>query len=975
MDRRRVAELFEQALDLPATERDAWLGDTCKADVELRAEVERLLRADARAVGFMEQPPGMVRSAAAQAARPPTAPERFGNWRVVRALGVGGMGEVWLAERDDGEFEQRVAIKQLAWPTPGLMWRFRQERRILAQLEHPNIARLIDGGVDEAGAPYLVMEYVDGEPITDYARRLELDLGARLRLFLRVCGGVQYAHQALVVHRDLKPSNIFVTADGTPKLLDFGIAKVLAGTDGAAATRTVAGMMTPDYAAPEQFRGDPVTTATDVYALGVILHELLTGQRPRRNAAHAETTDPAQAPTPPSHTLPRRGGAAGTLRRALRGDLDRVVLRALEPDPQRRYRSADAFAGDIRAWLDGRPVSARRDSAWYRARKFVRRNRLLLAAGAIASVACVAATIVSLQQAARAREQAAIARQEARRANEVRGFLVGVFEQATPDRNRNQPISAQQLVAIGERQLAQSPHADPSMLAELTGLIGELYWDIGDYASAGPLLQRAIALGERSHVPDLVIARNLQRLARTEQERNAFGDALEHAGRALELARKAGADGESIASDARRVLAGARIGTGDATAAEALLREAIREDAARQGARSEAMADNLYLLGLALKELSRHDEAITVSREAVELARSLHGRLHSSVVNALESLASAQGHRGQFADAERNLREAAAIAESIFGASHRETIVARSNLLWTLEMQGRYEEALAGRLQLRELSEALHETRPEQIAVAWNFLSSDYTGLGRFVEAEQASRESLAIWRRLHGPRISWDGADALKTLGTALHYQGRWTEAEAAFRELIEIQRAHEPPDSEWLNRSRGQLADTLRLAGRHADALAEIRSAIAALPETAAGASPIRIYLLTVQAEVELDAGDPSAAEIAAQSALDGARATFPQGGFRLGAPMYALARTQLAARRGADAEQLLREALRVRHPPHPVDDPRVLEVEVALVRALELQHKDREARALRASIEPRLARIAAPHADVFRARLAVR
>jgi tetratricopeptide (TPR) repeat protein len=278
-------------------------------------------------------------------------------------------------------------------------------------------------------------------------------------------------------------------------------------------------------------------------------------------------------------------------------------------------------------------------------------------------------------------------------------------------------------------------------------------------------------------VPDLVMASNLQRLARTEQERKAFKEAIEHAGRALELARAAGPEGAHVASAARRVIAAARNGMGDAAAAEALLREALADDRARYGENSEAVAEDLYLLGLALKELSRHDEAIEMSRRAVEVATALHGRLHSSVVNGLESLASAQGHRGYFADAERNLREAAAIAESIFGAAHRETIVARSNLLWTLEMQGRYADALEGRLQLREAARDLHETRPDQLAVAWNFLSSDYAGLGRFAEAEQASRESLAIWRTIHGPKITWDGSDALKTLGTALHYQGRLAE------------------------------------------------------------------------------------------------------------------------------------------------------------------------------------------------------
>ncbi|MEO8958173.1 MAG: serine/threonine-protein kinase, partial [Rudaea sp.] len=306
MNRQRVAELFEQAVDLPAGERAAWVNAACGDDAALRVELERLLRADARATDFMERPPALV-SAAIDASVGSGEELHFGPWRSLRQIGIGGMGEVWLAVRSDGEFEQRVAIKQIAYPTPGLLQRFRQERQILARLEHPNIARLIDGGVTESGAPYLVMEYVDGIPITLYASQQHLDLRARLQLFLHVCDAVQYAHQHLVVHRDLKPSNILVTTDGTPKLLDFGIAKVLATTDGAAQTQTAARMLTPDYAAPEQFSGGAITTATDVYALGVVLHELLAGVRPApasQRSARANAVPPAQT-LPPSAAIGR----------------------------------------------------------------------------------------------------------------------------------------------------------------------------------------------------------------------------------------------------------------------------------------------------------------------------------------------------------------------------------------------------------------------------------------------------------------------------------------------------------------------------------------------------------------------------------------------------------------------------------------------------------------------------------------------
>src|SRR5258706_5628687 len=297
MNRQRLAELFAQAIDLPDTERAAWLEGACGNDAALRTELERLLHADARATNFMERPPALVSAVIGTSVRNEPLPN-FGPWRALQHIGAGGMGEVWLAERSDGQFEQRAAVKQLAWPTPGLLQRFRQERQILARLQHPDIAHLIDGGVDDRGAPYLVMEYVEGVPITQYARDHALELRARLRLFLRGCDAVQYAHQNLVVHRDLKPSNILVAADGALKLLDFGIAKVLATTDEAAHTQTAARMLTPGYAAPEQFRGGAITTTTDVYALDFFLYKLIFGARTNLET-HSSAIDLVADMTPP----------------------------------------------------------------------------------------------------------------------------------------------------------------------------------------------------------------------------------------------------------------------------------------------------------------------------------------------------------------------------------------------------------------------------------------------------------------------------------------------------------------------------------------------------------------------------------------------------------------------------------------------------------------------------------------------------
>lgn len=960
MTDRRLAGLFEHAIELEPGERAAWIETACAGDEDLRAQLERLLHADEKAEHFLEKPPALIADVVAEPVVFPRPPCQFGPWRVLRSIGVGGMGEVWLAERGDGEFEQRVAVKQLAYPTPGLLHRFRQERQILARLEHANIARLIDGGVDAAGAPYLVMEYIDGMPITEYVQTRALDLRACLDLFLCVCDGVQYAHQNLVVHRDLKPSNIFVTVDGVPKLLDFGIAKVLATTDGIAATQTVARLLTPDYAAPEQFSGGAITTATDVYALGVVLHELLAGRRPA-------STNQGVGPLPPSAAIDRTTGSAR--RRALRGDLDRIVLSALAQEPPRRYASAEALAADIRRYLDGRPIAARGPNAWYRFRKFAKRNRYALAATVLMFGVCLAAAFVSLHQ-------ARLARAQARRAETVQAFLVGVFEQAAPDNNSmNKSITAHRLLEVGERQLEQDALVGPGTRTELTGLIGDLYWSIGDYAKAEALLTQAVSMNGEAGVPDAVKARALRWLARTEREKNLFDAALGHAEQALALARRAGREGSNEVSEARRMIADIHTGKGDANKAEPLLRAALASDRLAFGNRSQPVVDDLTMLAAALKETSRYDESISTSREAIATATAMHGRVHSNVVDGLETLGSALGHRGDFADAEASLREAVAIAEQVFGPDHRETVVARSNLYWTLEMQGRFAEALQGRLQLLDAEQAMNQTRPEQMAYAYNFLSSDYSALGRFAEAEAAARKSLEVWKRIQGPEPDWDSCDALRNLGIALMLDGRHAQAQATLRQVIDIQRKHEPPTSEWLNRERGTLGDIMRRAHRPDEAVQEIGQALAAMPSAGVRPSPIRIYLMAILGEALVDAGDAEKAEATATLALGAARGTYAAGNFRLGQPLFALARAKLARGHPDEAEPLLREALSVRQPIHPVADPRLLEVQVALVNALAAQGKADEANALAADVQPLLKASRSPYCADLLDRLTAR
>jgi eukaryotic-like serine/threonine-protein kinase len=513
----RIKALFDQALEREPGQRAGFLTEVCATDTVLRAEVETLLEAHHQAQSFIEQP------AAAQAAHlfdtaSPEVPsgQLIGPYRILREIGRGGMGQVYLAERADGQFEQRVALKLIAggFNSAEVERRFRQERQILASLNHPNIARLLDGGTAQDGRLYFVMEYIEGEPLDQYCDRLRLNIGARLRLFNTVCAAVEHAHSYLVVHRDLKPGNILITADGTVKLLDFGIAKLL-NPELVNLTLVPTGaevrLMTPEYASPEQVRGETITRASDVYALGVILYELLTGHRPYRLKSRLlhevarviceeEPTWPSEVASRKTEAEPVSSHSEFRLPAAsLRGDLDNIVLMALRKEPLRRYQSAAQLAEDIRRSLDGEPVSARQDTLGYRTAKFIRRHRFGVAALAAILLTLVVGMVATTRQ----------ARLAERRFNDVRQlantFLFtfdGAIERlpgATPARRLIVNTALEYL-----NRLAREAGGDDALQRELAAAyikVGDLqgnpnFPNLGDLPGAEQSYRQALALRE-----------------------------------------------------------------------------------------------------------------------------------------------------------------------------------------------------------------------------------------------------------------------------------------------------------------------------------------------------------------------------------------------------------------------------------------------------------------------------------------------
>ncbi len=499
-----AADLFAELVELAPEERRARLPALEAADPELFRLVGGLLAADEAAGTFLEA--GVAEySPRLGALDGDPEPEAFdgaagqavGPYVLVSLLGRGGMGEVWVAERRDGQFEQRVALKLLrrGMDSEGIRRRFVQERQVLARLEHPHIARLLDGGTAD-GRPYFVLELVDGRPITEFAREHHLMLDDRLRLVAACCDAVDAAHRRLVVHRDIKPSNVLVTKEGEVKLLDFGIAKLLSpDAEAAEFTRAEERVLTPNYAAPEQILGEPVTTATDVYALGVMLYELVTGAPPhdRRSSSAAQLASQVERETVerPSRALLAAGGGADPreARRAsrrLEGDVDAIVQKALRREPERRYAGAAGMAEDLRRHLSGRRVEARPDTMAYRVGRFARRHR----AGVAAAVLVVLALVAGL---ATTTWQARVARANARRAARVQEFLVAIFQGSDPSHSRGESLTARELLADGTRRVETDLRGEPEVQADLYDALAQIQASLGALPQAERLAGRALA--------------------------------------------------------------------------------------------------------------------------------------------------------------------------------------------------------------------------------------------------------------------------------------------------------------------------------------------------------------------------------------------------------------------------------------------------------------------------------------------------
>jgi serine/threonine protein kinase/tetratricopeptide (TPR) repeat protein len=659
----RIEALLDAVLDLPESERDAWLETACADDPSLHDEAVRLLDAMARSVGFLENPEDAV------PVSDDMSGQRLGPWRLLQPTGQGGTGEVWLAERADGRFEQQVAVKLLHRWREDTSARLEREQALLARLDHPGIARLIDAGAMADGRPYMVMEYIAGRSLIEHCEQGALPLVARLALFLQVCDAVAYAHRHLVVHCDLKPQNILLRPDGRVALLDFGIARLI-DVDPRAPTVSGAGIaqLTPWYAAPEQLSGAEPTTSADVYALGLILHELLTGQSPWGSKAGSgglallERTLVGPPPAPSTQ--------AGTPSQArqLRGDLDAIVARALQPESDARYASVEALRDDLARHLSRQPVHARGDAFFYRLGCTLRRHWLLAGVSSLLVLSVLAGSFsVMLAQRQTERERDA-ARTEALRAKGVRDALAHMFRDAGQRSDAAGALTAKQILQQAAARIDAHFSDDPATAAQVLHALGELHLYINDYAAAEPLLRNWLARESLVDDPDMAA-----------DVRFALAEALFRMGQAAEavdLLHAAQSHWQGLPQrHAERLLTSRMLQSqlerqrGEIELGIQTLEASLPQRLQRSGEEDFETAALLTNLGAAYIQAGRIDEGIQTSQRAMRVWRSLHLEAGNDALNTLNNLAAAYFRRGELEQAAAHFEMALAIRRAAFGPS------------------------------------------------------------------------------------------------------------------------------------------------------------------------------------------------------------------------------------------------------------------------------------------------------------------
>jgi serine/threonine-protein kinase len=868
-----LAPILDELLELEQPARDLRLEQLELESPAIAAEIRRLLALEMTRPEFLSTP---VYHASIQAPLPGAL---VGPYRLLRLIGEGGMGQVWLAERADGLFERRAALKLLrpGFTDTGLRTRFDRERQILAKLAHEHVARFLDAGFGDDGQPYLALEYVEGQSITAYAAQRKLGVVQRLGLFLQVCSAVSHAHASLVVHRDLKPSNILVTPNGAVRLLDFGIAKLLdaPGRERSETTRAGSRAFTLHYAAPEQVRGDPVTATTDVYSLGVVLYELLTGCKPYRlrrdTDAEWEEAILNSEPTRPSsmarHRDERQTRSERKLARTLSGDLDNIVLKALQKAPEDRYLSVEALSSDLRRYLSGRPVSARPHSLDYRLFKYLRRNALQVGLG-LGIIAVLGGVVYVMWW------QARTARAEAQRAEAMHDFMIGLFEQAGKEAGPSNSVDIRHLLDSGVHRSNAEFARQPIVRAELLALIARTHLRLGDYSQTIAVLDQQksalLAAPEAMRIESLTLR----------------GDALRQLGeparcRTLLLAHQyefndSGSNAQRLAADYQSVLGRCERGLQHVNAARLHFQRALAMRKKQDNAVGEA--ESLVDLALLEADTGHNHAALFGLLAGLRQLQSGHSEQGPLAISIRLELGTLYRELGRSADAEQAYRTSYRLATRLYGSGHPATIDAERGLAAIYVDQGKLDLAEPLFVQAQQqLAHLLGPNHPDLGSMS-NSLGIIAWERGDLATAERRLRRALQLWAS--SPRLP----GGIFNLAMVLHSAGRDSEAEPLARQALALRKTKYGP-------TRGPVGSSLRLLG-----------------------------------EIKLAEDDTAAAEPLLQQALEILRNDYGPTHSATGQAELALARLRVAQHRNPDAIALIAD-IRKRFAPIDAEHRRLL------------------------------------------------
>jgi tetratricopeptide (TPR) repeat protein/tRNA A-37 threonylcarbamoyl transferase component Bud32 len=883
--KRRIFSILQQLVELPESEHETLINAECAGDAALAQEIRRRLAVDNVQMLDRSASDIATRLAAAEETLPPGS--QLGTWRLVRELGRGGMGTVYLVERCGDGYVQYGALKLIrrGMDSQEVLARFRRERQILSRLDQPHIARLLDGGIADDGRPFLVMEWIDGESIMDWCERIQPDLRTRAELFLQICSAVAYAHRQLIVHRDIKPSNVLIDTHGHPKLLDFGIAKVLEESANDERTAMAVRFLSPAYAAPEQRTTDGVvSTATDIYQLGLLFFELLSGKR------YSELKDTTSRRPALLLASGREQAASSGPRyisaQQLRGDPGIIAARALDADPARRYATVEALADDVRRWLDARPILARPDSSSYRLARFVSRHCIATALAAVALIAIIVGATLALLQAQRAERETRLARS-------AQAFLSSVFEQSSPDTAAGARITARELLDRGAERIRHELSDQPGLRGEMLLTLGVLYRQLGQFEQANGLLEEAYTaaqaaddegakvraalelgvvarMSERfeianrrfaevltADIPDEVRSRVYVERAQTREREGNFSLALADAKLAAQIDLQRGAAGRSDHARDRQIEGLVLTRMGRFEEADAAFEEAIATASAIYGAGDTRVAQIQNDYAVLLLSKSRPVEAEPVTRRALDARRERLGEQHPSVAESLQLLGASLRQQGRLDEAKIALEESLSIQRAVLGNQHGDVANTLNSLSILASSQQRYADAEAYLREALDIERAINKTDTALIATMTTNLAVALMRMGRYDESGELLRKALTIHHSVLGTQhpavLSNENALAQLEIrrGNAASAVTHARNALSIAEEVLGASR-----ESAFV---RSTLANALLRKGEAALALQEARAAKATLDAVDAQSDPRAIQISLFEAEASLALKQP--------------------------------------------------------------------------------------------------------------------